>query len=421
VSIHLISILTLGLIFVLGTTRPVNIGAMALVAVFMIGTLIAGESVSEILSGFPPQLFVLLVGVTYLFGLASVNGTIAWLIGRAANLLGNRPAMVPWLVFFAAVIPSAAGAMGPATVALLAPLAFELGERYQLDRRMIALMVMHGSGFGNFSPLNGLAIIVRQAAELNGLQISAAGLFAGNAIYNLGLGVVIYLMFEGRRFLRGGVGAVAPVPAPPVASAVPEALRVDQILTLLVILAVGIGALVFNIEIGFLALIAAVGLHLLFPKRMETADKRIVWSIVLLICGVVTYMAALERYGTIDVVGSGIANLGSPLLTAFLLCLVAAAISAFASSSGLLGVMVPLAVPFLALGQVGATGMIVALAVCATTVDAVPFSSVGALITASSPEEGRQRIFRAMLMWGLAMVATTPIFAWLLFILPSSL
>jgi di/tricarboxylate transporter len=187
-----------------------------------------------------------------------------------------------------------------------------------------------------------------------------------------------------------------------------------------VILAVGVGSLVFNIEIGFLALVAAVGLHLAFPKRVESADKRIVWSVVLLICGVVTYMAALERYGTIDVVGAGIAGLDSPLLTAFLLCLTAAAVSAFASSSGLLGVIVPLAVPFLAMGQVGATGMIVALAVCATVVDAVPFSSVGALITASSPEEGRQRIFRTLLMWGLVMVATAPILTWLLFILPSA-
>lgn len=408
----------LGFIFVLGTIRPVNIGAMALVGVFLIGTLVADESVGQILSGFPPQLFVLLVGVTYLFGLASVNGTIEWLITRAANLLGNRPALVPGLVFFAAAIPSTAGAVGPATVAMLAPLAFELGERYRLDQRMIALMVMHGSGFGNFSPFNGLAIIVRQAAEANGLQVSATELFLGNALYNLGLGVVIYLMFEGRRFLR--VDKTVPAtPAPSVR--LQETLRIDQILTLVMIAAVGVGSLVFDIEIGLLALVAAVGLHLLFPSRVDGADKRIVWSVVLLICGVVTYMAALDRYGTIDLIGSSIAGLDAPLMTAFLLCLVAAIVSAFASSSGLLGVMVPLAVPFLVMGQVGATSMIVALAVCATVVDAVPFSSVGALITASSPEPSRQRIFRTMLTWGMAMVFTSPILAWLLFVLPSSL
>jgi len=424
VSIHLIGVLTLGVIFVLGTIRPVNIGAMALVAVFLIGTLVAGESVREILSGFPPQLFVLLVGVTYLFGLAMVNGTIQWLIERAASLLGDRPALVPWLIFFAAAIPTSAGALGPACVAMLAPLAFELGDRYRLDRRMTALMIMHGSGLGNFSPLNGLAIIVRQAAETNGLKISAAELFLGNAGYNLALGIVIYLIFGGWRPLRSG-RAFAPgqpeiVGEAPAAAPTGKALQIDQWITLALILAVGVGALAFNIEIGFLALIAAVGLHLIFPKKVEAADKRIVWSVVLLICGVVTYMAALERYGTIDVVGSGIAGIGAPLLTAFLLCAVAAVGSAFASSVGLLGVLVPLAAPFLVMGQVGTTGMVIALAVCATVVDAVPFSSVGALITASSPEDGRHRIYRTMLMWGMAMVVTAPVLTWILFVLPSS-
>ncbi|KQS60719.1 C4-dicarboxylate ABC transporter [Geodermatophilus sp. Leaf369] len=456
-SIHVIGVVALVLVFVIGTLRPVNIGALALIATFFIGTLVANETVDELLAGFPPDLFVLLVGVTYLFGLAAVNGTLEWLVDRAIGLLGDRPALVPWLIFVFSAIPTLAGALGPAGVAMLAPLCLRLGQRYGVDRRMAALMVMHGSCLGNFSPLNGLAIIVRQVAESNGLEVSAAELFFANAAYNIGLAVVIYLLFGGRALLRrradelGSAGELTartdlPIQDPVVAGVgadetaasetggasartavqtrheapVKTRLRLDQITTLVVILGVAVGALVFDLEIGFLALIAAALLHLLFPSRFEQADRRIVWSVVLLICGVVTFVGALQRYGTIDVVGNGIAGLGNPLLTAFLLCLVGAVTSAFASSAGLLGVLIPLAVPFLVQGEVGVTAMVIALAISATVVDSTPFSSVGALTLANAPEADRRPLFRTMLAWGLAMVVTAPALTWLIFILPSA-
>ncbi|GAA5164966.1 SLC13 family permease [Pseudonocardia eucalypti] len=435
-SIHVIGVVALVLIFVLGTLRPVNIGALALVATFLIGTLVAHESVKKLLSGFPPELFVLLVGVTYLFGLAAANGTIEWLIDRVVVLLGDRPVLVPWLIFVFSAVPTTAGALGPAGVAMLAPLCLRLGERYGVDRRMSALMLMHGSCLGNFSPLNGLTIIVQQALRSSGLSVSSSALFFGNAAYNLGLAVVIYLCFGGRQLWRErgrqapaqaegegepgagltpGGGGVAVLGAP-----VRTPLRVDQTITLAVMVAVGVGALVFDLEIGFLALIAAVLLHLVFPARFAEADKRIVWTVVLLICGVVTLVAALQRYGTVDLIGHGIAGLGAPLLTAFLLCVVGAFTSAFASSAGLLGVLIPLAVPFLVQGQIGVTAMIISLAISATVVDSTPFSSVGALTLANAPEEERPPLFRTMLAWGIAMAATAPVLTWLFFLLPSA-
>jgi di/tricarboxylate transporter len=442
------------LVFIVGTVRPVNIGALALIATFLVGTLVVGESPDEAIAGFPPDLFVLLVGVTYLFGLAAVNGTLEWLVDRAIGLVGDRPTLVPWLIFVFSAIPTTAGALGPAGVAMLAPLCMRLGERYGIDRRMAALMVMHGSCLGNFSPLNGLAVIVRQTAVNNGLQVSAAELFLGNAAYNIALAIVIYLCFGGRDLLRrrhehatsaaalvraGGAGThvadggttSSAVDAgdtssretsarPPLDTPERTRLRLDQVVTLIVIVAVAVGALVFDLEIGFLALIAAALLHLTFPSRFQLADKRIVWSVVLLICGIVTFVGALQRYGTVDVIGGGIASLGAPLLTAYLLCLVGAFTSAFGSSAGLLGVLIPLAVPFLVQGEVGVTGMIIALSISATVVDSTPFSSVGALTLATAPEQERRHLFRTMLGWGTAMVVTAPVITWLLFVLPTS-
>ena len=69
-------------------------------------------------------------------------------------------------------------------------------------------------------------------------------------------------------------------------------------------------------------------------------------------------------------------------------------------------------------GGVGTTGLIVALAVSATVVDATPFSTVGALVVANASEDERQVVYRGLLGWGAAMVITAPVITWLVFVLP---
>ncbi|MGH3315187.1 MAG: SLC13 family permease [Nocardioidaceae bacterium] len=446
---HVIGLIGLLLIFVIGTTRPVSLGALGIAMTFLVGTFVVGESVDDMYTGFPADLFVLLAGVTYLFALATTNGTVEWLIDWAARLVKGNRALVPWIVFIAAALPTMAGALGPATVAMLAPLSLGLAKRYGLSQRMVGLMVIHGSAAGNFSPINPLGAIVTQTMATTDLEMSIAALFFANLAYNLVLGVAIYLCFGGRALLqRQPVAAEAkPAGVGPGAQSVRESssvaaqaggpgtgsgtgvdgprsghtrLSVDQVFTLIAILAVAACSMVLELDIGFLAFVAAVVLHLAFPTSSKGADKRISWGVVLLICGVVTYVAALERYGTVDVVGKAIADMNAPLVAAFLLCLIGAFTSALASSAALLVALIPLAVPFLAQGEIGVTGLIVAVAISATVVDSTPFSTVGALVVANSPEDERDGVFRGLLAWGAVMVVTAPVITWLAFVLPSA-
>jgi hypothetical protein len=65
-----------------------------------------------------------------------------------------------------------------------------------------------------------------------------------------------------------------------------------------------------------------------------------------------------------------------------------AIVSAFASSTAILGATIPLAVPFLLAGDVGAVGVIVALAISSTIVDVSPFSANGALVAGRRASTG---------------------------------
>lgn len=413
-SVHVAGVIGLIVIFIIGTVRPVNLGALALGMTYLVGAAIARESVGSMFAGFPVDLLILLVGVTYLFGVASTNGTVEHIVNGAARLVQGRRALIPWMVFVVASLPAMAGALGSAGVAMLAPLSMRLAERYRIDRRMIGLMVVHGAAAGNFSPLNVLSAIVVQAVEKNGLTMSVMTLFFANIAYNLGLAVVIFIMYGGLR-----TSGLNEEPGTRNEERGTFPFTVDQIATIVALVAVTVAALTFKLNIGFVALGAAVLLQLCFPARSANADQRISWNVVLLVCGIVTYVAALQRYGTVTAVGTSIAGVGSPQLAGFLLCGVAAVTSAFASSAGILGATIPLAVPLLAHGSLGTTGLVVAIALSATVVDATPFSTVGALAVASANKEEQAFVYRGMLRWGAIMVITAPILTWLLFILPS--
>ena len=121
--------------------------------------------------------------------------------------------------------------------------------------------------------------------------------------------------------------------------------------------------------------------------------------------------------GTIDYVGDSVAGLASPLIAALLLCIIGAIVSAFASSTAVLGSIIPLAVPFLQGGTgVGAVGFVAALAVSSTIVDVSPFSTNGALVLANAQGVDKTKFFRQLLLYAAAVTVIAPVILWLVFV-----
>jgi di/tricarboxylate transporter len=112
-SIQIVSIIGLAVMFIVATLLPINMGALAFVAAFIIGIL-AHLTAKDIFDGFPGDLFVTLVGITYLFAIAQNNGTIDWLVRKAVWLVRGRIAAIPWVMFTAAAVLTSVGALSPA-------------------------------------------------------------------------------------------------------------------------------------------------------------------------------------------------------------------------------------------------------------------------------------------------------------------
>jgi di/tricarboxylate transporter len=138
----------------------------------------------------------------------------------------------------------------------------------------------------------------------------------------------------------------------------------------------------------------------------------------LLITGVITYIAVLQKIGAVDMVGNSVSRVGAPLLGALLLCYIGGVVSAFASSIAVLGATIPLAVPFLLQGHVQSGGVVAAIAVSSTIVDVSPFSTNGALVVANSQGVDREHFYRQMLVYSAIVVAVGPLITWLVLIVP---
>jgi di/tricarboxylate transporter len=158
-------------------------------------------------------------------------------------------------------------------------------------------------------------------------------------------------------------------------------------------------------------------LTLMAPNLQKRALGQVSWPEIMLIVGVSTYVGVMDKMGTIDFVGHSVAGLTSPMVAALLLCFVGAVVSAFASSTAVLGSLIPLAVPFLQGDSgVSAIGFIAAMAVSSTIVDVSPFSTNGALVLANAKGVDRDVFFRQLMVYGAIVTLVAPVVVWLLFV-----
>ncbi|GGX25254.1 hypothetical protein GCM10010297_53040 [Streptomyces malachitofuscus] len=453
-SPELISVLVLAVVFVIATTRSVNMGALAFAAAFGVGTLVADLDADGVFAGFPGDLFVVLVGVTYLFAIARANGTTDWLVYAAVRLVRGRVALIPWVMFALTGALTAIGAVSPAAVAIVAPIALSFAARYRISPLLMGAMVVHGAQAGGFSPISIYGSIVNGIVEREKLPGSEITLFLASLLANLVIAAVVFVVCGGLKLWRqgavtdtgtgapeatgtkdagggGGSGAAGPgsgtgtrtAPAPAPVATLPDAptavpLTVPVIATLVSLVALVVAVLGFDLDAGLTAITLAVVLSTAWPDDSRKAVGQIAWPTVLLICGVLTYVGVLDEMGTITWAGEGVGGIGVPLLAAVLLCYIGAIVSAFASSVGIMGALIPLAVPFLAQGEIGAVGMVAALAVSATVVDVSPFSTNGALVLAAAPDVDRDRFFRQLMAYGAIVVAAVPAVVWLVMVVP---
>lgn len=455
-NVQILALLVLVCMFVLASFLSINLGILALVAAFVIGAGFGGLGADAVIGGFPGSLFILIVGVTYLFALAQENGTLQRIIDVSMRLVGNRVAVIPWLMFLLAAFVAAAGALSAASVAIVAPIALRFAAQHKMNPLLMGLMVVQGATAGSFSPLSPFGAITNGLLADNNLPREPMGLFVNSLLFNFVLACVVFAAFGGVSLLRqrqrqrvtasSGLSALAGTSDGPGAMAWPSADlttgdddttgtagaaddscgeepraprasdTLHQVATLIAIVGLVASSLLFGLDVGFVALTLGVALTLLSPGRYGECVKLIPWPAVLLVCGVLTYVGVLSKIGTVDYLSDLLTSTGSPLLTALAACYIGGVISAFASTAGVLGASIPLAVPVLEQGMLPMLGTVSAIGIASSVVDVSPLSTNGALLVANQKSMEPRLFFRRLLLWSVVVIAFAPLLSWLIFV-----
>ncbi len=374
-------------------TSRINVGLVAIPLAWAVGVY-AGRPADLVLAGFPSALFVTLTGVTVLFTLAEVNGTVGLVARRLLGLARGRRRLVPLLIFLIAGAIATVGPGAIVAVALVAPVGMALSRRAGISPFLAALMIGNGANAGNLSPLSAVGIIANTRMASVGLGGHEWRVWSANFLAHSLVGLAAYLLL-----IRSADAEALPPEEI-------EAFTRRQRLTLAVIVGWIVAVVGFGASIG-LSAFAAAALIILASLSDETlALKRLPWSAIVMVCGVTMLVAMVEKTGGMEVFTSLLARLARPATVNGVIAFVTGVISTYSSTSAVVLPSFLPTVPGLVERLGGGDPLAVALSinVGASIVDVSPLSTLGALCVAavSEPEVARD-LFRKLLIWGFAM------------------
>ena len=399
-----LSLIAIGVVIVASFGTRLNVGVLAVALAWPIAVYAAGWKADAMMATFPSSLFLTLLGVTLLFGVAQANGTMAALTQRSLALTAGRASLLPLLFFALACAISTMGPGAIATLALLAPLAMAAGVRAGVPVLLTALMIGNGANAGNLSPFSAVGVIVSSAMGKAGLGGHEWRVWAANFTAHAMAGVIAWAIFGGPKLLRDDVRLEHEALQP---------MTGTHRLTLAVGAVWVIAVVVFQVNLGFAAFAAAAVLVLAHTGDDAAMIRAVPWSVLVMVCGVSVLIGVLDGTGGMGLFTDLLARVASPTSVNGVIAFITGTISTYSSTSGVVYPTFLPTVPGLVERLGGGNPLEVALSinVGAALVDVSPLSTLGALCIAALPAGHEPaKLFRSLLLWGLSMTVVGALF-----------
>lgn len=407
-NMAIISLLFLLAAIAAGYFLKMNTGLVAIALALIIGR-IGGMGDSAIIKGFSGSLFIMLLGVSYLFSIANQNKTLELIARKIVSLAGHRTNLIPIIVFFLAAVLAG---IGPGTVpvmALMAVFTMALASEMKINPVMLAAMGLLGAQGGGLTPMAPTGILgATLAAEAGYTGIETAlmgGQFLGSFLYAM----ILYVFFGGYKIKAEMTLKREDIPA----------FDKTQKITICGIAAMVIMVLGFGFNAGLASFLAAGVIQLFRVADEKKAIAGVPWGTLVLVCGVNVLMNVVITLGGIDLLSNALASVMTPATATPIIGLTAGIMSWFSSTSG---VVMPTLIPTIGtiidtVGGVTASELVTAIVTTAHTAGCSPISTGGALALAAycsntnaSPDE-QQKLFVKMFGVAIAGVVFMTVFA----------
>lgn len=413
----MIAIIVLLVLFIIGAIFPLNIGMLGLAAAFIVGVFIYGLSLDSVISQFPVDLFVFIVGITYLVTIIQKSGAIDWLTDASLRSMKGNAVLIPWFMFTLSLVLASVGTFGVAIVTLLAPFALKLAYQFKINQLMLSIMIVMGMQAGAFSPLNIFGVVVNSVMLTKGLEHSPMILFLNCMLYFGIVACITFLLFEGARFFKQGSTEREYVAAAIEGTNEGKNTGMDlyKAVCLAAIPVLGILSFVFDINLGIAALLVGLVLSFLSPKKQRFL-KAIPWGIAFLVTGILTYVGVMEQIGIMDDLTVLLEEIDNPAIAGLAFSYMGGFVSSFASTTGFLTAIIPMAESVLINPEMSSIDVVSAISVSSSIVDLSPLSTLGAILLANVQGINERLFFKQLLLTTVIFIAIGPGLAWLLFI-----
>jgi di/tricarboxylate transporter len=411
-SLAWLSVGALALVVTLSCVTTINVGILALAMALIVGVFFGGMPVAKIVSGFPADLFITLVGVTLLFAIAEGNGTLSRLTAKATGLCRGHAGLLPFMFFLIGFTIATIGAGATPASALLAPPAMAVAARAGVPPFLMVIMAGNGALAGTLSPFAPTGIVAHGVMGRIGLGGVEWQTFAYNALAHTLVGVGGFFLFGGWKLFarREGTVAAAEVDA--------GAMEKSHWLTTL-----GIAVLIATVaglgqHVGMMGLIIASALILLRTVDESKAIQRMPWGVILMVTGVTVLIRLLQEAEGLALITTFIASVSTPGTVEAVVAFGTGVVSVYSSTSGVvLPAFLPM-VPELAqrLGGIDPLKIAWSMNVGSSLVDLSSLSTVGALyIAGAAPGTDVRKLFNELLAWGMSMSLVGALLCWILF------
>ena len=439
----IMSIVALAIVVIIScVNEDLNVGFLSIGFAIIVAGIWGATTGAKVMGYSPVGLFMILVGVTFLFGMAQTNGTMEKLTAYSVRVCKGNTAIVPLIVFLLTTFITTIGPGNIAGCALMAPVAMAIATRVGMPAFLMTLVVVgaaNGAAFSPFAPTgiisNGL--IAKMAPQLPEItkQMSLDALAwkihfnseVAQGVVNIGGFFLLggWAWIQKQRGATIDIDELAPKPEP---FTKPQWLTLGMVALLILLVVLpglpGMKAVfpktVLNMlsNVGSVAFILSCVLMLTGSGDSKAAVKVMPWGVIMMVCGVTVLIEVMDKSGGLNALVKIIGAISNPVTVNAWLGLITGVISAYSSSSG---VVMPMFLPMVPglikeIGGGNPVALISSINIGAHLVDSSPLSTLGALCIACAGEhEDKAKLFRNLLIWGLSMSVVGAIVCWLFF------
>ena len=414
--LSIIIVAAIALAVYLGFKTKINTGLFCITFAYVIGCLFMGLKPKTLIGYWPTNTMFVIIGVSLFYNVAAVNGTLEKISRSLLYSCRKFPGLLPYALFFVAVVLSVMGAAYFTVLAFLAPITLMICEEAKMDKLTGAVAINCGALAGGDFPTAALGVIFRglmdtayeATPELTPVESFSTELvlFFLAIIFSLLLITVFRFAIKQNRSIGKGITFEKPEEYTPVQKKTLQLILIMMavvlvfpLLKLFVPNVKFISNIAGKVDVGLVAVIFAVIALMMKLAPQKDIIAKVPWNTIIMIAGAGMLIAVAVEAGTVKMLSNWIgANVPTALIP-FAFSIVAAFMSFFSSTTGVVTpALFPLIPALAATAGINPAVLFTCTVLGAQSSAISPFSSGGSLVLGGcNNEEQRNELFNRLM------------------------